>query len=554
MSERPAGMPLPRKESAAAAAVAAQPAFLLCPLFGDSPKPIPVGREHVLPQEAKPAEGAAGGAAPAEAVLGLRPQCGFAGDQAPHGANVARWHITLRAVPAPGPGAGAAGAVGAAGATQQWQLEAGVHQAAYLQWAGREPVHPVGAGITLLLQPHDRLFLAKQEDAEHYLFGFKVALPGASPLGAPRKRSSQAADGASQPPAKRAARHGWQAGAAAASLGGSRTAADGSSGVQAAEVPEFTPVRDNRHGQEGLREFAPNPTDHGGRTGRYTDDTQMTIALAKSLVRRGRCDPEDCTQAYVEQRRLVPVGHTYGRDAKNAFNALERGTADCRTSGRLARPDGSWGNGSVMRIAPVGLAYRNAPADVLRWAVADAVMCTHVHPEAADAAIVQAAAVGLLAKPGVTEPVLESPLALIARLLPLAATAAMRQRLEAIERALARLPAGLDTGSERGRVVSEKMRNGGYWQIRAVDATASVLWAFCRHWGHPPAAIVGAMHQGGDTDTLASMAGALAGAQHSCWWVPLCWWSALDRSVATASGPEALAELAVSLAALDVRE
>lgn len=245
MSERPAGMPLPRKESAAAAAVAAQPAFLLCPLFGDSPKPIPVGREHVLPQEAKPAEGAAGGAAPAEAVLGLRPQCGFAGDQAPHGANVARWHITLRAVPAPGPGAGAAGAVGAAGATQQWQLEAGVHQAAYLQWAGREPVHPVGAGITLLLQPHDRLFLAKQEDAEHYLFGFKVALPGASPLGAPRKRSSQAADGASQPPAKRAARHGWQAGAAAASLGGSRTAADGSSGVQAAEVPEFTPVRES---------------------------------------------------------------------------------------------------------------------------------------------------------------------------------------------------------------------------------------------------------------------------------------------------------------------
>ena len=50
------------------------------------------------------------------------------------------------------------------------------------------------------------------------------------------------------------------------------------------------------------------------------------------------------------------------------------------------------------------------------------------------------------------------------------------------------------------------------------------------------------------------MAGVLAGAQHGCWWVPLCWWSALDRSVATASGPEALAELAVSLAALDVRE
>lgn len=43
---------------------------------------------------------------------------------------------------------------------------------------------------------------------------------------------------------------------------------------------------------------------------------------------------------------------------------------------------------------------RNAEADVLRRAVHDAVMCTHLHPQAVDAATIQAAAVGMLAKAG----------------------------------------------------------------------------------------------------------------------------------------------------------
>lgn len=44
--------------------------------------------------------------------------------------------------------------------------------------------------------------------------------------------------------------------------------------------------------------------------------------------------------------------------------------------------------------------HSNAPPEVLREAVAAALLCTHVHPEAVDAATVQAAAVGLLAKSG----------------------------------------------------------------------------------------------------------------------------------------------------------
>lgn len=42
-----------------------------------------------------------------------------------------------------------------------------------------------------------------------------------------------------------------------------------------------------------------------------------------------------------------------------------------------------------MRIAPVGLAYRNATPDALMKAVEAACQCTHVHPEAVEGAFLQ---------------------------------------------------------------------------------------------------------------------------------------------------------------------
>ena len=38
-----------------------------------------------------------------------------------------------------------------------------------------------------------------------------------------------------------------------------------------------------------------------------------------------------------------------------------QGGAKAADTGRLARPEGSFGNGGAMRIAPVGLAYRWHP-------------------------------------------------------------------------------------------------------------------------------------------------------------------------------------------------
>eukprot|EP00741_Cyanophora_paradoxa_P020289 tig00021244_g19583.t1 len=129
--------------------------------------------------------------------------------------------------------------------------------------------------------------------------------------------------------------------------------------------------------------------------GCYTDDTQMTLALAWSLVQcGGLVDPEHCAAAYTE---FYQEWRGYGKGAKKVMEALKAG-ASYKDTGIMFIPEGSLANGGAMRIGPVGLAFRNAPHAVLYRAVHDAVMCTHRHAEGIDGAFVQAAAVASLAR------------------------------------------------------------------------------------------------------------------------------------------------------------
>ncbi|PRW39264.1 Poly(ADP-ribose) glycohydrolase [Chlorella sorokiniana] len=173
---------------------------------------------------------------------------------------------------------------------------------------------------------------------------------------------------------------------------------------------------------------------------RYTDDTQMTIALVKSLVACGRCDPEHCAREY-------------GREEHNNW---------IRGYSRATR--------------------ENAPLEVLRTAVYHAVVCTHDNEEALDAATCQAAAVAALCKSGASGPAVGSPQQLMQHLLPLAETEQLCWRLQVWEG-----KAGHEQWEADMRLLNK---------IRASDAVACALWALCRHWGHPEAVIVGAVHQG----------------------------------------------------------
>jgi ADP-ribosylglycohydrolase len=66
--------------------------------------------------------------------------------------------------------------------------------------------------------------------------------------------------------------------------------------------------------------------------------------------------------------------------------------ADPATTATQFLPGGSYANGGAMRIAPVGLAYRNADAATLQQAVEAALLCTHTHPLGVEGALAQVGA------------------------------------------------------------------------------------------------------------------------------------------------------------------
>jgi ADP-ribosylglycohydrolase len=118
----------------------------------------------------------------------------------------------------------------------------------------------------------------------------------------------------------------------------------------------------------------------------YTVDTQMSIALARSLVEQGKCDPAMASAAYA--REFEPH-RGYSEIQHKVLSDLRDGAVGWSFVATRHIPDGSYGNGGAMRVAPLGLAYRNAPPEVMQAAVEAALKCTHVHPAGIEGAFVQ---------------------------------------------------------------------------------------------------------------------------------------------------------------------
>src|SRR3954451_12415598 len=118
--------------------------------------------------------------------------------------------------------------------------------------------------------------------------------------------------------------------------------------------------------------------------GAWTDDTSMALCLAESLVERG-WDPVDQLERYVRWYRegyRSSIGRCF--DIGNATRAaLERFERTREPFPGDAAP-GAAGNGPLMKLAPVVLAFSSDPAEAIRYA-GESARTTHGAPEAIDA-------------------------------------------------------------------------------------------------------------------------------------------------------------------------
>ena len=222
----------------------------------------------------------------------------------------------------------------------------------------------------------------------------------------------------------------------------------------------------------------------GLRPGEWTDDTSMALALADSLLACGRHDPADQLRRYVawwREGRYSVTGHCFdiGTTVRGALERFER-TGDPTAGSTDPR---AAGNGSIMRLAPVVLAF--APDREAALAAAEASSrTTHGAPEAV-AACRLLATVLLRALGGASR---DEALAPVPGEWPTDALAAVA------------------AGAWRGTPEAE-IHGSGY-VVRSLEAA---LW--CVHTTDTYRdAVLRAANLGDDADTTAAIAGQIAGA------------------------------------------
>ena len=242
--------------------------------------------------------------------------------------------------------------------------------------------------------------------------------------------------------------------------------------------------------------------DGTGPVGTFTDDTQMTICVAEALLAGdGQLDPDDLARRFID---WLPTGRGRGRTCVEAIQRLQGGHPWHRAGVRSA------GNGAAMRVAPIGLVH-HSDLDALRRTAAVSAVITHADPMAVVSAVAQAWLVAACAatRPGDLDPRqllagLDAVLADLADDGAVPRNSADGQPLRLQDR-LAEVGERLDQPVEQ---VTDHFYNGAF----VLESLPTALWCFLRSPEDPEEVLVTAVNAGYDADTVAAMAGALAGA------------------------------------------
>jgi ADP-ribosylglycohydrolase len=239
----------------------------------------------------------------------------------------------------------------------------------------------------------------------------------------------------------------------------------------------------------------------GLRAGEWTDDTSMALCLAESLLERG-FDPTDQLTRYVRWWR---EGHNSSTGTCFDIGTTVRpALEDFLATGRTRRPpdQNGAGNGSLMRLAPVPLAFASDPRRAIELA-GESSWTTHGAQSAADACS-YAAALVVGALQGASKQELLTPLYTPVQDL-------WDERLLVPEIHL------VAAGSFRERE-PPAIRGGGY----VVECLEAALWALDRSSSFREGCLL-AVNLGDDADTTGAVFGQLAGAIYGVGGIPTGW-------------------------------
>ena len=241
-----------------------------------------------------------------------------------------------------------------------------------------------------------------------------------------------------------------------------------------------------------LRDMVASPA---WQMGEWTDDTAMMLELGESLADRGGWDEDDVLARYIVWARSGP---------KDIGTTVQRALARARTPDDARLAASGWheesggrsaGNGSLMRTLPIAIRYRNDAGAIERISRLDSSL-THHDPLAGEACAFFNLTVSALLR-GKRQP---TSVSLPGR----AAAGALAEPAESLLEPVQR-------------------------EIGFVLTTIRVAYAAAFRQESFEDAVVFAANLGGDADTNAAVAGALAGARFGAESIPQRWLEPLHQ-------------------------
>ena len=239
--------------------------------------------------------------------------------------------------------------------------------------------------------------------------------------------------------------------------------------------------------------------------GRYTDDTELMIGVAESLIMNKGFNGADMARTFV---RNYDAKRGYGPGSTGALKRIKEGESWDEASKKLFGGEGSYGNGAAMRIAPIGLFYYDN-ADKLREIAYKSCQITHSHELGKAGAALQAFAVALAVR-GQKE-------SMLSELKNFAQNNVYEDKIRRVEALI------LDKGATPKKEIIAKLGNG----MAAFDSVPTAIYSFLR-FDRFEDSVIYAVSLGGDTDTIGAMTGAISGAYYGEGGIPNEWMEQLE--------------------------
>ncbi len=242
--------------------------------------------------------------------------------------------------------------------------------------------------------------------------------------------------------------------------------------------------------------------------GRYTDDTEMMIGVAESLIENKGFNGADMARRFIEN---YDMRRGYGPGSKEALRRIIEGESWEEASKKLFGGKGSYGNGAAMRIAPVGIFYYD-DADKLREIAYKSSHITHSHELGKEGAALQAFSIALAVRGRAKKE------DMLLELKEFVENEVYKEKIRKIEELLEK-----KAEVDKEEIISE-LGNGE----EAFNSVPPAIYSFLR-FDNFKDCVIYAVSLGGDTDTIGAMSGAISGAYYGEGSIPKEWSEKLEE-------------------------